>query len=88
MRRPLISCLVVTYNQEQWVEEAVQSLLNQTWPSLEIVCSDDASSDGTWSILQRLAANYTGPHRLILRRNAQRLGAQGQRRLPAGGRHR
>lgn len=72
MSRPLVSCLLVTYNQEQWIEEALQSMLAQTYSPLEIVVSDDASNDGTYPLLQRLVDAYDGPHRLILRRNAVR----------------
>ena len=72
MSRPLISCLLVTYNQEQWVEEALQSILAQTYSPLEIVVSDDASTDGTYPLLQRLIDAYDGPHRVVLRRNAVR----------------
>ncbi len=72
MSRTLVSCLLVTYNQEQWIEEALQSMLAQTYSPLEIVVSDDASTDGTHPLLQRLVGEYRGPHRLILRRNAVR----------------
>lgn len=72
MSRPLVSCLLVTYNQEAFVAEAIQSLLQQTYSPLEVVVSDDASSDQTYEILQRIVQSYRGPHRLILRRNAQR----------------
>ncbi len=72
MSRPLISCLLVTFNQEQWVGQALQSLLAQTYSPLEIVCSDDLSADRTYLMLQQMAASYRGPHRIVLRRNEVR----------------
>jgi len=39
---------------------------------LEVVVSDDASSDGTYPLLERLIGAYSGPHRVSLRRNPTR----------------
>lgn len=71
---PLVSCIILTYNQEGSVAEAVLSALGQTYGSLEILVSDDSSTDGTWEILQAIKREYGGPHRLIIRRNEQNLG--------------
>jgi glycosyltransferase involved in cell wall biosynthesis len=66
--------LLVTFNQEQWVEEALYSCLSQTYSPLEIVVSDDASSDRTFHKVLDIAGEYTGPHRLIHNRNQRNLG--------------
>ncbi|MGI8635551.1 MAG: glycosyltransferase, partial [Segetibacter sp.] len=50
---PLISIVVCTYNGERFLAEQIQSLINQTYPSLEIVMSDDHPTDRTRSILSR-----------------------------------
>ena len=60
---PLASVMIVTYNQERWVEEAIYSALSQDYPNLEVVVADDGSSDGTRSIIQRIAAEY--PRRIV-----------------------
>lgn len=52
---PLVSVFVPVYNAARYVEEAVESALAQTHTNLEIVISDDASTDGTPDVLQRLA---------------------------------
>ena len=45
-----------TYNVENYVEEAVRSILNQTWTNFEIIVVDDCSTDETFKILQKLAS--------------------------------
>ena len=47
------------YNMEAYVEEAVQSLLSQTYSNFRLVISDNASTDGTTEILARLAQQDT-----------------------------
>lgn len=64
-----VSFLVLTYNQEKYVEEAVVSALNQDYPFLEIVITDDGSSDGTWSVIKKTVDSYYGPHKILIRRN-------------------
>ncbi|WP_278386788.1 glycosyltransferase [Stutzerimonas kunmingensis] len=51
---PLVSVLMTSHNVAEYIEEAVTSVLRQSWPNLELVVVDDASSDETWPILQRL----------------------------------
>jgi hypothetical protein len=71
---PRISLLLLTFNQRGMVEAAVQSCLAQQGEPIEIVLSDDASTDGTHDVLLALAAAYRGPHRVRVRRNAVNLG--------------
>lgn len=75
--RPLMSILLITYNQERYVRDAVRSALVQTYAPLEIVISDDGSVDGTFREIQRELETYTGPHRIILNRNPRNLGISG-----------
>lgn len=51
---PLVSVLMTSHNVAKYIEEAVTSVLRQSWPNLELIVVDDASSDATWPILQRL----------------------------------
>ncbi len=71
------SVLLLTYNQEAYVTDAFESLLSQDEEALEIVVSDDASSDATWERLTAIAEKYTGPKRLVLNRNSKNLGVVG-----------
>lgn len=71
---PLITLLVVSYNQQEYIREAVVSALAQDYSPLQIVFSDDASTDSTFSIIQEMVAAYTGDHQLVLNRNDTNLG--------------
>ena len=55
----LFSVVVVTYNQEKFVIDTLQSVLNQTYPAIELIVSDDASKDRTL----RLVENWIQKHR-------------------------
>lgn len=74
MTAPIASVILLTYNQEQFVEEAFLSLLNQDMDDLEIIVSDDCSSDATWERIQVLADNYRGLKKIIHSRNAENIG--------------
>src|SRR5256714_8851909 len=51
--KPLITALVDTYNHEKYIEQALNSVLEQGWPAaeLEIVVVDDGSTDRTPEIV-------------------------------------
>ncbi len=73
---PLISLILLCYNQEKFVAEAVQSVLAQTYSPLEIVIIDDGSPDRTAEIIRRtLAAHPDGPKARFVR-NPQNLGGR------------
>lgn len=71
---PLVTVLLLAYNQSGSVGAALAGVLRQTYPRVEIVASDDASTDGTFAVMQSALAGYRGPHRVILNRNASNLG--------------
>lgn len=49
-----LSILVVTYNHENYIRKAMESIFNQNFDGLvELVIADDASSDGTFEIIKR-----------------------------------
>ncbi len=66
----LVSVLIPVYNVEAYFEEAVRSILSQTYSKLEIVIVDDCSTDGTYSICQRLAES--DPRIRLFRNDANR----------------
>ena len=62
MEKPLVSVVLCTYNGEQFIEEQVDSILRQSYSPLELIISDDASSDSTPQLLKR----YENDARVII----------------------
>lgn len=62
---PLVSVLCVTYNQREFVDEAIAGMLAQDYPNLEIVVADDGSTDGTTDRLHEHAARSGGKLRVV-----------------------
>lgn len=72
--RPLVSHFVYAYRQERTIRAAIESVFAQTYGPLEIILSDDCSPDGTYAVMEEMAAAYRGPHRIVLNRNPLNLG--------------
>lgn len=53
--QPLVSVVTATYNMAQYVVEAVDSVLGQTYPNMEAVVVDDGSTDNTQEVLAKYA---------------------------------
>lgn len=49
---PLVSVIMPVYNAEQYIKQAVESILNQTYQKFEFIIVDDASTDSTSKILK------------------------------------
>ena len=49
--KPKISIIVPVYNVEQYLEECLHSLIQQTLIEIEIICVDDCSSDNSGNII-------------------------------------
>jgi len=65
----LISVIIPAYNCEKFIRQALDSILQQTYPHLEILMADDASKDRTKQIID----SYTDP-RIRRFHNAENLG--------------
>jgi glycosyltransferase involved in cell wall biosynthesis len=72
--RPLVTFALFAYNQEKYIREAVAGALAQTYEPLEIILSDDCSTDRTFEIMQDIAAAYKGKHTVIVRQTARNVG--------------
>ena len=53
INNPLVSVLCLSYNQKKFVEEAIQSVFNQTYPFIQLIVLDDGSSDGSAQTITR-----------------------------------
>ena len=67
--RPLVTFALFAYNQEAFICEAIEGAFAQTYEPLEIILSDDCSSDRTYEIMQEMAVAYNGPHVVRVRRS-------------------
>ena len=52
-----VDILLATYNGEKYLKEQIESLLNQTYTNIQIIISDDCSTDGTKDILKSYENN-------------------------------
>lgn len=73
---PLVSIMIPTYNQAEYVGEAVASALAQTYGNLEVVVGDDCSTDNTAAVLEQ----FTGNPKVRICRNVSNLGRVGNYR--------
>lgn len=71
MENPLISIIIPAYNAVKYIEETINSCLNQTYQIIEIILQDDCSTDGTWELVNKL---YASSAKVRLFRNEQNLG--------------
>ena len=53
---PVVSVFTLTFNQESYIAECIESVLKQDYVRWELLVLDDGSTDGTWSIIQEYAA--------------------------------
>lgn len=64
--RSFVSILIPCYNAKQWVSQAVESALAQTWPVKEVIVVDDGSQDGSLDAIKKFGERIrweTGPNR-------------------------
>lgn len=53
---PCVSIIVPIYNVEQYVAACLESLINQTFPDIEIICVDDRGTDASMKVVREYAA--------------------------------
>ena len=64
--KPLVSILIPCFNGKQWIAQATESALEQTWPEKEVIVVDDGSTDGSLEIIRRFDGRIrweAGPNR-------------------------
>ena len=71
LQNKLVSILIPVYNREKAIITAVECAVNQTYPNIEVVCVDNASTDNTWAVLQELKHKYPN---IIISKNETNLG--------------
>lgn len=76
MNDPFVSIMIPTYNQARYLGKTIESCLEQDYPNLEVVVSDDASTDETAEVVGK----YLGDVRLKYVRNEKNVGRVGNYR--------
>lgn len=56
--QPLVSIVMPVYNAGDYIVEAIESILKQTYKHFELIIVDDRSIDNSWNIIQRYAKKY------------------------------
>jgi glycosyltransferase involved in cell wall biosynthesis len=54
--KPLVSIIIPAYNAQEWIADAIQSAVGQSWPRKEIIVVDDGSRDRTAEVARRFAS--------------------------------
>ncbi len=76
---PLVSIILPVFNAAATIATALTSLFRQTWPHLELLVVDDASTDPTWARMQELAASCPAHVSMRLLRHEYNRGAYAAR---------
>ena len=59
MENPKVSVIIPNYNHEKYLDERIQSVLNQTYTDFEVIILDDVSMDNSKEVIERYRCN---PH--------------------------
>lgn len=74
MENELISICILSYNQENFIEEAIDGALSQDYECCEIIISDDCSKDKTFERIKNKVNQYKGNKSIRINCNEQNLG--------------
>ncbi|MBI3149312.1 MAG: glycosyltransferase [Betaproteobacteria bacterium] len=66
---PLVSVVAPCYNHARYVAQALASVMDQDYPSLELIVVDDGSTDDSVAIIRRTLAGAPLPYRIITHEN-------------------
>lgn len=69
MQKPLVSVVCLCYNQASFVEEAITSVLTQTYPHIQLIVVDDASTDNSPVIIRSIVSKHPSIAYLLLPEN-------------------
>lgn len=56
---PLVSVIIPSYNHQDFICSAIEAVINQTYPNIELIVIDDGSTDETVSVVRDLLGKYS-----------------------------
>lgn len=59
MNYPLVSVIIPCYNHQNYIEECLLSVLNQSYKNIQLIVIDDGSKDNSVSIIEKIREEYT-----------------------------
>lgn len=62
---PSVSVIIPVYNCAPYLRQCIDSVINQTEPSWEIICVDDGSTDDSVSVLREYERRLAGKMRVV-----------------------
>ena len=74
MSKPLVSMCIPAYNNEEYISDTIESILNQTYKNIELIIVDDCSKDGTLELIRSYEAK---DERVKVYANEKNLGMAG-----------
>src|SRR5262245_36560058 len=79
--KPLVSVIIIFFDAEQFIKEAIESVFAQTYDAWELLLVDDGSTDGSPAIAERCAKRYSGKVRHLEHGGRQNRGMSASRNL-------
>lgn len=86
LKQPVVSVIVPVYNVEKYLEQCLDSILNQSLDNIEVICVDDGSTDNSPDILKRYAEKDQRIH-IVYQENAGAGAARNRGMQYASGRY-
>ena len=83
-REPLVTAIMIFYDAERFIEEAIASVAQQTWRNWELLLVDDGSTDGSTAIARRWAERHPDRVRYFEHPGHANLGMSVSRNLGIG----
>ena len=87
MDKVKISIIVPVYNAEEYLDRCLHSVLDQEFPSFEVILVDDGSTDSSWKIIKELSERNRNIRGISFRRNYGKSAALYHGFAAAEGRH-
>jgi glycosyltransferase involved in cell wall biosynthesis len=81
MRDPLVSAIIIFKDGQPFISEAIESILKQTYPQLELILADDGSVDGSTEIAEQFADRHAERVKVVHHPNHENLGMSATRNI-------